>query len=606
MPAASPLPWPLRTAPLVVLLTVVLAAGACDAGAAPTSGASASLTAMTPSTTGSVPPGSMPPASTSSRAPEAVPSAVPLAGLAQGAIAVTVDDSIRVRSQPRVADDSERYAPLLPRGTSMVVTAGPITASGYTWYRVAPIGVKLDGGVDQGWVAAADHDGTPWVALAADPTPGFELATGGSLRVGGDLAAARSGANAMNAFGLALYRRLITDPSLALAGKDIVFSPMSIATALSMARAGAAGRTASQMDAVLRVAGWDELAGDVSALMGRLGSRDATWREDDVERQLALRIANLAFAQRGYTLEPAYLDRIGRTLGSGLGLVDYVADSDGARDAINGWVSRQTLGRIPQLLAPPNVTAATRLVLVNAVYLKAAWTLPFAAEATTPHAFTLSDGTRTSVPTMELYGDQDVVLASGDGWRATELSYLGADGSHPLSMTLIVPADLATFEASATPQTLGAVERAIAAQRARLATVTPAAAGQDCDTYAYNVHLFLPRFKADFRGDLVPSLRSLGMKDAVTAGVADFSGITTADQLVIGAVIHQANIDVDEKGTEAAAATAIGMDTTGGCPQPIARTTKTLRVDHPFLFLLRDVETGAILFMGRVLDPRGA
>ena len=124
----------------------------------------------------------------------------------------------------------------------------------------------------------------------------------------------------------------------------------------------------------------------------------------------------------------------------------------------------------------------------------------------------------------------------------------------------------------------------------------------DCGEYAYNVQLFLPKFGTDTRAKLNEPLVAMGMRQAFDPCLADFTGITTADQLYIAMVIHQANIDVDEVGTEAAAATAVGMDT-GGCTGPSPRTTKTLRFNKPFLYVIRDVETGAILFMGRVVNP---
>jgi serine protease inhibitor len=209
---------------------------------------------------------------------------------------------------------------------------------------------------------------------------------------------------------------------------------------------------------------------------------------------------------------------------------------------------------------------------------------------------------------MSLSGGQTVPLASGPGWKATELRYLGADGSTPLAMTLIRPDDLAAFEASLTPDQLASVVTKLDAQRRRLQEVTfeEPAVGMDCGTYAYQVRLFMPRFSIDTAARLGDPLKALGMPLAFDGARADFTGIhvpeAPLDQLHIDEVIHQANIDVDEKGTEAAAATAVVM-TTGGCTGPNPAKTVTLRLDRPFLFLVRDLGTGAILFMGRVVDP---
>jgi serpin B len=201
---------------------------------------------------------------------------------------------------------------------------------------------------------------------------------------------------------------------------------------------------------------------------------------------------------------------------------------------------------------------------------------------------------------MRMTGGQDIALAQGAGWKATELKYAGANGS-PLSMTLILPDDLGRFEAGLSAAKLDAIQQAIAHEQKRIEKIIPQDDGDmNCPAFAYDVNLSLPKFGLDTRTDLVPILKAMGMRDAVNFEKADFSGITGGRDMFIAHVIHQANIDVDEKGTEAAAATAVGVDTGGG---PSALKQITLRLDHPFLFLLRDLETDAILFMGRVVDP---
>ena len=156
--------------------------------------------------------------------------------------------------------------------------AGPVRASGYGWYRVAPVGVELSGGATDGWVAVADQDGTPWVALAKDPTPGFELAVAAVKRAPAKRRRSEAcQATAINAFGVGLYKRMLGDKTLGLSKKGVVFSPASIAMAIAMARAGAAGNTAAEMDTLLRVKGWDQLGAGISALDQLLASRDASW-----------------------------------------------------------------------------------------------------------------------------------------------------------------------------------------------------------------------------------------------------------------------------------------------------------------------------------------
>ncbi len=598
--------------PTTLLLVSILVA-ACGSDVAPSPDTSTS------GSPGASPTGEAPsaiPASTAS--PTAAPTAPPPsvspsdpADLLPGALAVTVTDDLRVRSEPRVADDSVKFVPTLREGTELVVIAGPVEASGYTWVKVAPMGVDLRGGsgegsvaVDQGWVAVADHDGTPWVGLTTDPTPGYELAAATVARIAPTLAAAREAAAAQNAFGLDLYRRMLRDPSLELANKGVVMSPTSIVMALAMARAGAKGDTAAEMDDVLGLAGWGQYSTNLGALDLELRSRDATWSlyQGGEQHALALRMANMAFGQRGYAIKPGYLDRIGEAFGSPLALVDYVDDPAGALEAINGWVGRQTMGRIPKLLSAADIHDATRLVLVNAVYLKAEWAMPFLTE-TKDRPFTTMTGDRVTAPTMR-QAEAALPVAAGPGWRATELQYLAPDGERPLSMTLILPDDLDAFERSLKPSVIAGIDRALATEWDRVSNVeygNPDRWGMDCGTVAYVTNLFLPRFGIDTRGDLVPALAAAGMRIPMSDG-ADFTGINEAG-LRIAVVIHQANIDVDEEGTEAAAATAVGMDTTGGCGGPTPRTVKTLRLDHPFVFLLRDTRTGAILFMGRVANP---
>ena len=250
------------------------------------------------------------------------------------------------------------------------------------------------------------------------------------------------------------------------------------------------------------------------------------------------------------------------------------------------------------------MSPATKLVLVNAIYMKANWVHEFSEELTANRTFTLPNGKTTKVPTMRRSGEQDIALAQGPGWQATELKYVGADGSTPLAMTLIRPDDLASFEDGLTVGRLNSIQAKIAAEQKRIAKITnPDDGDMNCPRFAYDVNLFLPKFGIETRAGLVPILKAMGMRDAVDPERANFSGITGARDLFIAMVIHQANIDVDEKGTEAAAATAVGMDTTGGCGPPAAFKHKELRLDRPFMYLIRDTKTGAILFMGRVLDP---
>jgi serpin B len=214
----------------------------------------------------------------------------------------------------------------------------------------------------------------------------------------------------------------------------------------------------------------------------------------------------------------------------------------------------------------------TRFVLVNAIYLKAPWLVPFGDGSTVDAPFTRSDGTRTEVPTMAT--TWAMPYAEGDGWRAVDLPYVGGE----LSMLLILPDDIEGWVAAADATTLRTVASALAPVR---------------------VDLRLPTFGIETSAELGDHLIALGMPSAFDEMRADFSGITTAERLMIAEVVHQANIDVDESGTEAAAATAVIGVTTGGPPPE----TIELRFDRPFVFAVRDVPTGAVLFLGTVGDP---
>jgi serpin B len=531
----------------------------------------------------------------------AVPSIRP-GELGKGVVAVTVSDRLRVRSKPVVSDDSIKYEPVLPLGTSLFVLDGPVVDSGYTWYKVAPVSFSELAGPGFGWVASADHDGTPWIAPAQGATADLAVAMSTTPRAAADPAAAKSAATSIDALGIDIHRALLADKSLDLGKRNTVFSPASIAIALAMARGGAKGTTATEMDKVLHASGWDSLASGLNSLDRILSSRNASWTDSEGAKQLTLKLANAPFAQRGWTIEPGYLDALGAAFGAGLRLVDYEGDPNKSRETINAWVKDRTAGRIPKLLSEDQITDITRLVLVNAIYLKAQWALPFDEDRTEPAPFTRLDGSKVNVPTMNLGGRMP--YARGTGWQATELQYLDPDKSHHLAMLLIRPDDIATFEAGLTAKQLDGIAATLARERAREAEGVDCPGvphdQQDAGCYPYDLSLAVPRFSAGTHAGLNTILKSLGMSAAFDATTADFSGIHKGDPLYIGFVVHQANIDVDEKGTEAAAATAVGVDTGGG---PSAIKQITLKFDRPFLFFVRDVDTGAILFMGRIVDP---
>lgn len=405
----------------------------------------------------------------------------------------------------------------------------------------------------------------------AVPTPGADgiaLAAVSAPRLSSTTADATKAGDAVNAFGLDLYAKLVA----ADRGRNLVVSPASIALALAMARAGAKRTTAIEMDRVMHDLGADANAAWVAALDQSLNSKTATYKDAlGADQQVTLRSVNAPFGQQGYQLEDAYLRALAERFGAGLQLVDYIGAADASRKVINAWVNDQTEDRIPELLGPGSVDASTRLVLVNAIYLKAAWQFPFNQGGTQAALFTKLDGSTTDVQMMHTAAS--FPYASGAGWQAVDLGYVGGG----LSMLVIAPDGLAAFES-----TLDA---------AKLAGITAALAPQE-------VQLGFPKFGAETQVGLAEVLKAMGMPTAFDPDAADFSGMTTADRLFISAVIHQANIDVDEKGTEAAAATAVAMAASGMPAEPVKLT-----VDHPFVFALRDLDTGAVLFLGRITEP---
>ena len=334
----------------VVLGMIIALVGACGAPA-PSSPA--------PSSTPAASAAASPMTSALPSAPATAGPTPTAADLPAGAFATSITDRLRVRSEPRVADDSVMYQPVLPKGTPLTVVGGPVDASGYTWYEVEVEPGTLEDGVTRGWVAMADHDGTPWIALTGAPIAGLEVATSDVARAAADPKDAQGAAASVNGFAIDAYRQLLRDPTLELQDKNAVFSPTSIALALGMVRAGAHGETAAQMDQVLHTNGWDALGTGLNALDQVLSSRNASWTDvDDAARQVALRIANTTFAQRGWAIEPTFLDAIAAAFGAGLDLVDYEADPEAARKTINAWVEQKTGGRIPELLEPANVHVA--------------------------------------------------------------------------------------------------------------------------------------------------------------------------------------------------------------------------------------------------------
>ncbi len=346
---------------------------------------------------------------------------------------------------------------------------------------------------------------------------------------------------------------------------NIFFSPFSISTALAMTYAGAAGETADEMAAALHFP--EDGSGLHPSYGALLTSLD---RGSDLEGYL-LAPANRLWGQTGYPFVQTFLDITGTHYQAGFEELDFGADSDGSRVTINDWVEDQTAGTIKDLLpeSPPVITPSTKLVLTNAIYFKGNWQTEFDPEETTDLPFYLDDGSSVNVPTMYQKGYFPYVYV--DDAILLELPFQGKD----LSMIFISPHEM---------DRLPDIEKAISAE------LLEEWMGQlDADT----LEVYLPRFKMESSFSLSDAMIALGMELAFTES-ADFSGITGTRDLLISALIHKGFVEVNEEGSEAAAATAVVMTDSMG---PL------FNGNHPFLFLIRDNLTGSILFLGRVSDP---
>ena len=367
---------------------------------------------------------------------------------------------------------------------------------------------------------------------------------------------------AANAFGLDLYQRLRAR------GENLFFSPASAAYALAMARTGAAGATAAGMDRVLH------LQGDPDATAAAFGAlMDDLLRERE---HVELDLANRLYGQEGFGFAPAFLDRLERRFGAALAQVDFRGDPEAARAAINAWVAGRTRERIDELLPAGSLDAATRLVLVNAIYFLGTWRTAFPADATADGPFHREAGGDADVPFMHLTGRFG--YAERGGVQLLALPYEGGD----LEMVLALPP-------AGTP--LVEVEAGLDADALADWLAAPA---------PRQVAVAMPRLHLETKFDLATTLGAMGMGTAFTRR-ADFSPMTGgANGLAIDDVYHQAWLDVDEQGTEAAAATGLVMRVTSAQPteEPVV-----FRADRPFVLAIRHVPSGAVLFLGRVADP---
>jgi serpin B len=364
-----------------------------------------------------------------------------------------------------------------------------------------------------------------------------------------------------SAFAWELYQELRGE------GGNLFYSPYSMSAALAMTYAGARGETERQMAETLHFTlAQERLHAAFNALDLALNGQSG---ED-----FRLSVVNSLWGQVGDDFLPQFLDTLAANYGAGLRLLDFAAEPEPARQEINEWVSQQTRERVKDLIPQGAITPITSLVLANAIYFDAQWQSPFSAELTGDSAFYTLDGGQTTAQMMRMSAPAELSYAQGQGYQAVELPYAGGHAS----MLLIAP-DQGQFEAFEAGLDAGQIEAIVKALEPK------------------QVALTMPKFTYESQLDLAETLTALGMPDAF-GGAADFSGMDGTRELFIGGVYHKAYVAVDEAGTEAAAATAVVMQRKG-----IAMPDVELTVDRPFVLMIRDMQSGALLFVGRVVNP---
>jgi serpin B len=393
-------------------------------------------------------------------------------------------------------------------------------------------------------------------ASDADLPLRFGAVTERSVDGGADGRNATAAVAGMNTFAIDLYRAVVESE-----GGNTVLGPYSAAFALSMIYAGAGGQTAQEIAAVLHAdplapADWHEgiNAYDLT-LDARTTGSPTEWAS-----------ANKVWTQPGLTLRSDYLDVLTGAYGSPLAELDFGADPEEARQVVNGWVHERTDELIPELFPPASFDPNTAMVLVNAVVMDAPWEFPFDPASTRDAGFHRVDGSTVEVPMMHY--DEYLPTLTRQDVQAVELRY----GGGALSMVVIMPTDLAAFESQLTAESLAQLIGGIREG---------------------GIHLSLPKWTARTHVQLNETLIDLGMPSAFGGG-ADFSGMIEGGGIWLDQVEHEAFVEVDESGTRAAAATGGEMAASHG---------PTIEVNRPFLYVIVDRGAGAILFIGRVLDP---
>lgn len=386
---------------------------------------------------------------------------------------------------------------------------------------------------------------------------------------------AASVVDANNEFAVDLYQMLKSRPG------NIFFSPYSISASLAMTYAGARGQTASEMAKVLH---FGSLQMNVHTAFAQMNGRiNAVQRHSGV----TLLSANSLWLQKDYSFTRAFLKLIQKDYDAEAQTVDFANQPFVAQNEINSWVAEKTDGKIENLIAPGQLTQETRLVLCNAIYFKGKWQTQFNPADTKPAPFYITTNQAVTAPMMSHHGNFVIRRDEDDSVDLLAMPYIGGD----LSMIILLPAneDGIEYRFNKKPQpALSTLEEKLTVRNLYSWLRELDATSPD------EADISVPRFATTQSFDLSEQLISLGMVEAFNGGLANFSGMDGMTGLYISDVVHQAYIQVNEEGTEAAAYTAV--NSTQGIPESFI-------VDRPFIFIIRDNATGAILFLGRIVDP---
>ena len=421
-------------------------------------------------------------------------------------------------------------------------------------------------------LAGCTGPGEPGPSIEVTPTPNVTVTTSPSPPNPALPGAATSVVDANNRFALDLYGRIADDPK---AGDgNIFFSPFSISSALAITYEGARGMTAEEIRSVFHFPeNQTVMRSGFAGIISGINSKANAY---------TLRTANALWAEQTYPFLAGYISAAEQHYGAKTTNLDFINKPDESRVTINTWVEDQTEDRIKDLLQPGTIDPLTRLVITNAIYFKGKWVKQFDENKTTDADFQTGTGKTVRVRMMERTDENAVFgYTETDMLQALSMPYESGDGKD-LSMLVLLPKndDLSMVEESLNTSMLSLLHDSLKTRR---------------------VIVYFPKFVMETKYSLPGVLSAMGMPTAFTRA-ADFSGMDGTKDLYIDNVIHQAFVEVNEEGTEAAAATAGVMRPFS---MPLEETVPLIRADHPFIFLIQENETGNILFMGKVSDPSG-